>query len=422
MAKNKRRKRRSSSGPSGGGTPKVRVKVAFADTDLDDATRLVKPAILYADSVTLFSPIASMINELAGLAQLSNPSDQMAVMLQLIQAVPSLGQGAGISPDALQPVLDFLSLDPKLVRALGRATGNSSELDRLFAELDQISDAWGGFGAAIEEGRDKVGGRELFAAVESGVVSVAELTPSTGGTQELADAIAAATGSSTSGALDDVMNGFLAQTLEALSDGKSFPLLDEQTTGLVRALEREAQATPADANLQRGSEITTAVAFMGFLPHFHKMPIDEILDLRSELRAPLVRFRSAVARIAKTFTSRSIDPEFRADAESAWRTDVEPALLEIRETLAEHGLLQEAASIALGDPARLAKEAGAVFAASMAGIVDLSGLVLAAATAGVPVADTAGRAILARERGRRDADKSSFFFLHKVDEASRDAR
>lgn len=50
------KRRRNSGGPSGGGTPKVRVKVSVADADLDAATRLVKPALLYADSVTLYSP------------------------------------------------------------------------------------------------------------------------------------------------------------------------------------------------------------------------------------------------------------------------------------------------------------------------------------------------------------------------------
>lgn len=51
MSKRQKKRRRDSAGPSGGGTPKVNVKVVVADADLSAATRLVKPALLYADSV-----------------------------------------------------------------------------------------------------------------------------------------------------------------------------------------------------------------------------------------------------------------------------------------------------------------------------------------------------------------------------------
>jgi len=421
MAKGKKngKRRRNSAGPSGGGTPKVRVKVSVADADLDAATRLVKPALLYADSVTLYSPAASMVNELAGLTRLSTPQEQLAVTLQLIQAVPALAEQAGLSDEVLRQVAAFTALDPKTLRVFGRATGKDESVRKLLEPLEGLSDIWGGFDGALKQAREKIGGTELFEAIDRGVVSVAGLSSTTSGVRELADAAAAAAGDAQSGALDDVLWAFVGQTLEALTDGKSFPLLDAQTTGLVRALEREASASPSAENLRRGAEISAAISFMGFLPHFVTLPMDEVLDLRKELDTPLRRFRGAVARMSQDFRSRPIDEGFSADAEDAWRTSVEPALVDIREALAEHNLLNEVASVALGDPRRLVTEAGSVLAASMGGVISMSSIVLAGAMAGLPALDVAGRAIRERERNRREVATNSFYFLHRVGEASR---
>ena len=123
--------------------------------------------------------------------------------------------------------------------------------------------------------------------------------------------------------------------------------------------------------------------------------------------------------MSKEFRTRSIDEEFTTEIEDAWRTTVQPALLEIRETLAEHSLLTEAASIVLGDPRRIATEAGAVLAVSMGGVMRMSEVLLAAATAGLPTLDVLGRALAGREAARRNVAKNSFYFLHRLDQPGR---
>lgn len=418
MSKKDKKRRRNSTGPTGGGTPKVRVKVAVADSDLDAATRLVKPALLYADSVTLYSPAASMVNELAGLTRLSTPQEQLAVTLQLVQAVPALAEQSGLSADMLEHASTLTGLDSTTLRAIGRATGEEESVGQVLNALEALSETWGGLEEALAQARENIGGTELFQAIDRGVVSVASLQ-STAGAQELADAVAAATGDAQAGALDDLLAAFVGQTLEALTDGKSFPLLDAHTTGLIRALARETNATPSEENLRRGAEVSAAVAFMGFLPHFVALGMDEVLDLRRELDTPLKRFRGAVARMSREFRNRPIDEGFAADAETAWRTTVEPALVDIREALAEHRLLREVASVALGDPRRLITEAGGVLAASMGGVISMSSIVLAGAMAGVPALDVALRAIRERERNSQEITKNSFYFLHCVGEANR---
>jgi hypothetical protein len=158
---------------------------------------------------------------------------------------------------------------------------------------------------------------------------------------------------------------------------------------------------------------------MGYLPYFPDLSMDEVLDLRKALAKPLVRFRGALARMSRDFESRPIDEEFEAEVGDAWRTQVAPALADIREALSEHGLLSEAASIALGDPRRLLVEAGGVLAAAHGDVVSLSGLITAGVAAGLPLADVAGRALLQSREAKRNARKNAFYFLHRLADEGR---
>lgn len=65
---------------------------------------------------------------------------------------------------------------------------------------------------------------------------------------------------------------------------------------------------------------------MGFLLAFPRLPIDEVLDLRDEIKTPVVRFRGEISTLAKAFETRSIDETFDAEVEDAWRQTVAPSL------------------------------------------------------------------------------------------------
>lgn len=183
-------------------------------------------------------------------------------------------------------------------------------------------------------------------------------------------------------------------------------------------MERESHVVFGGATAARSEEVDAATRFMAYLPYFARMPLDEVLDLRSELAEPLARFRSEMVKLSRDF-ARPIDPSFAVDVDDAWRERVAPALVDIREALAEHGLLREVASVARGDVARLFSEAGGVLAASHANLVSLSEFVTVAAAAAVPALHTLGKAVNERLNATSDVQKQGFYFLHKVDEETR---
>jgi hypothetical protein len=418
VAKGKKRRRRAGPPPNAA-APKVHVQVALADTDLRVAGRLVKPALLYADRVTIYSPAASMMSAVADLASIGDPRQQLLVTLEIVKEVPQLASQLDVPSETLDQLRGLLGVDRRLIRRIGALHGARSQIDELYEQLDGLDSIWREqIPDAIAKAKEAVGADELLLAVQAGAVKVANLGDSPN-SDVIADSLRRATGASTGTAVDDMILGFTSRIVEMLADQRSFPLFDAQSSGLIRALERESAVAPSSHAMRRGAEVSSGASFMGYLPYFPELPMDEVLDLRKTLGKPLVRFRGELARMSREFESRPIDEEFEAEVEDAWRTQVAPALADVREALSEHGLLSEAASIALGDPRRLLVEAGGVLAAAHGDVVSISGLVTAGIAAGLPLADVAGRALQQSRAAKRDARQSAFYFLHRLAEEAR---
>jgi len=417
MGKRSRKRNRGAgkppSTPDREARPLVHVRVALADMDLAAAAPLIKPAILYADKVTVYSPAATMLRHVHEFAGLSDPREQVLAMLEIARDVPTLRNQLGVDDATLESFKAFMSLDRRVVRLAEQQFGGAPEIESLYAGLDELSVQWRSeMPAAVASATDAVGGAELMTAVEAGAVTVADVVTHDSA-RVVAGALRAATGEEYRGMTDELVEGFVARTIETLGDSRSFPLLDADSSGLIRALEAQAGSRVRGTG-SHGEEVAAAAQFMGFLPYFEELRMTEILELRSELREPLLRFRSAMARMSTTFGQTALDEGFASEVADAWRTDVEPALLDIRETLAEHGLLRETASVAFGDPRRLLVEAGGVFAAASTPAISLSHLMTAAVAAGITVSDVIGRAVVGRQAARRAARNHAFYFLHRV--------
>lgn len=358
------------------------------------------------------------------LGKAKDRSEQFDFFLEIMQKVPSLAAEMQVDPATLREFRAFLTVDPEVVRQLSRIHGGEGEVDSLYEKLGDFDDIWEKqIPQVLTELKSKFGASEVLEAVEHGCVRVADLGE-TSDAEYVASALRASTGESRDDDdLEDLMASFASRLVEILTEHRSYPLLDALSADLARSFEQTGEVDISERSMRRSSDVSSAVSFMGFLPSFNYLGIDEILDLRSQLRGPLIRFRAALTTLSREFEMRPIDEGFEVEIEDAWRQRVAPALEEIRETLAEHGLLRETASIALGDPRRLMIEAGGVVAAGNAAVESLSGFMTAGLAAGIPVADTVARAVVKVLEARRDIRKNAFFFLHQLEsEAARRVR
>ena len=409
--KKERARRRSKTGPTPSkARPKVHASVVAANMDLTAANRLVRPALLYADSVTVYSPAASLITSVSTLAAITSPADRLSIIFELAKTVPGLGAQINATPEQLEGVLAIAAMSESQLRQVGQPAGSSTEISGIKSFLQGFDEMWDGdVQQAVSDAVATTGGSELLAAVESGLVNVAPLGSSTD-TETIAETLRLASGDRTTHGTDGMLEDFVERLGMVLQDDRSFALLDADSVGLAPTL-RQGSSNHSGHRL---SEIGSAAAFMGYLPDFDDMRLDEAADLRSSLETPLVRFRGAVSRLSHEFESTPLDAAFDREVEDAWRATVEPALAEIREGLAEHGLLRSARSVALGDPRRLMAEAGGVLALTMGSVMSLSSAASVAAAAAVPALDLAGRSVAKRSDARLAARTNAFYFLHAL--------
>lgn len=90
----------------------------------------------------------------------------------------------------------------------------------------------------------------------------------------------------------------------------------------------------------------TAAALMAQLPTFPQATVDEVLDIRAELAAPLRQFRSAMVEVSKDFTSEAWEADFDDEVQNARVESVAPAISEIEASVHDNrSLLTKAAGV-----------------------------------------------------------------------------
>jgi hypothetical protein len=126
----------------------------------------------------------------------------------------------------------------------------------------------------------------------------------------------------------------------------------------------------------------------------------------------LVRYRAAVMKLSKELP-RAVGPEVKAHIDDLWRSQVAPAVLEIEEALADHGVIREIARSATTDIRTLMAETAGLFL----GMNTLSGLdawVNATIAGAGPTIHAGARGALAAYDAKRDAKRHDLFFLYAV--------
>jgi hypothetical protein len=397
------------------------ITVSHADMRLDSAAELIKPAVLYADTVTIYSPATSMLQSARSFSRITDPREQILAVMEVYEAAPGLAPAGGVELAALPAIRRQLRANERLVRMVDRTkhvSGPYVELKQMLSAMRSLFE--NDLMNKVREIEDERGASELLVAMDAGLVRVGKLTD-TSAASDVASWVNSALGQASAVNPGDMIDVLWDRILDMLLEPSAFPLLDAISNDLIRALEKEQGGRDySEQSLRHSAEVTAASLFMGFLPYFQRLSMDELLDLREKLQVPLVGFRAAMVELSGEFGVRSMDREFGAEVQDAWRGRVEPALAEIRASLHDHGVLKETASTVMTDPRRVILEGtGGVIAAAVSPTLHVGHLT---ALAGVTTGITADVLLRAAERVRAvraGVRKQRFYFLHHLDEASR---
>lgn len=346
------------------------ISLAMDGLNLSPVTEMTKAALLYADRVTIASPSASLLTALASLT-LGDERQRMRTLSELASALPG--------GETIPPMVAYLlskrhySREELLVR--NRLRESTRELERI-----------------VEHQLDEAGAAELAPAIESGVVDIDLL-----GVDEL----------TAEGDIEIILEHFtkLMETMVS-SSSTSHPLFDASASDLLKAMIDEGAIGHAD--LGPATEISMAKSLISSLEAFPQASMDVVLDVRARLADPLTRFRVAMDDMAREVRVTPVGPAFDAEVRRLYRARVEPALLEIRETIEELGArptLARAASSGL-PTAAISFLVGAA--------LDPADWIKLGAVGGAVVV-TAAKEYLKRQEVAKRAKSNEIFFLYAAD-------
>lgn len=213
---------------------------------------------------------------------------------------------------------------------------------------------------------------------------------------------------------DAVMKNWLALLRSLLVDKRTRLVLDDQVGSLAASLIREGHVNPHRLTLLHAGEAAVGSGLVARLPAFPSAPLDEILDLRSDLSGPLGRYRAAVVRLSARVTAGPFDTDLPLELDDLWATEVQPALDEMDEDLHRHGLVGEIARSARQDVHKLLTEGAGLYM----GLSQLTSMDdwLAATTGVAGVALTAGA--LGYDRAadaKHQVSRRDLYYLYEVD-------
>jgi hypothetical protein len=364
---------------------------------------LVKAALLYADTVEVLSLGNQMVRDVNTFA--AGDSTNLYALLASLDDSTLLHLDPNVRDvDQWRQLVPMLmTLDPDALRSVAAGDPELSELAE-FADLldtgrDTLESTMAEMRAVAERMRVESGLAELEPAFKRQLVRFND--------KIIIDED-----------MDAVIAAFIAELKRYLQDPKKFVLLDADMASLARSMIDEGLVQPPQRALSNAGEAALGTGFVARLPAFTDPPMDELIDLRVDLDEPLGRYRRKVSDLRGKLQTGPFDEHIGAEIDAIWRTEVNPALSDIRQAMADHRFARELLRGVVDDLSKFVKgdivPAGGLTLIT-ASAFDVSTAITAGLTATSAITPTAAKAFRARLEGRAAARAHDLFYLHAVD-------
>lgn len=333
-----------------------------SEQSLKSEIDLTKTALLYGDSVTLFSPKLQPLVAMESLRRGDNIREFLRFVQNHMDLPPS-------EEAVLRQISSMLhSIPPNLMGQLR---------DQMKEPLRQVETMWRG-----------MGGDEIKLAVDVGVLKLDQVIHGRGA--EAANTIQR-----------DVTR--ILHTI--LDDGSTYPLFDEMISAVSASLRLDASNA---TSRRRGRETGLASGLTVRLPSFPNASMSEILDIRKVLAPTLGAFRVAIHSMSGQLDVSPTSPEFQHIVDELWNSIVAPALDELEDRIAHDSSLRD-----------LVLNPLSTVGAPLAGIISLgltqSPVIASAVGASLLAANTLAE-VRTQSNRRIDTTRSEFYFLYAANQ------
>lgn len=282
---------------------------ADGEVSLERDLRLVRAALLYADTVEFVSPTAQMLASVSSLA--SGSPEAIAAFIAVLDDETA----AHILGDTdRSTALEGLELIAQ-VKAMPREQRRKHLPAEVATEVDT---ATAGMSAALAELDELVvaaGMPELVDAVDSGVLSL---------NLDLFN-----------GDVDDYMDRFLEVLKGRLEAPGVHLLLDDEMAGIARGMIAEGMVNPSEVGLSRAVRTQAGTRLISHLPAFPDARVADILEARLELHDPLSAYRAGMKSVEGALTAQAFDPELPSEIDEYWRDVIDPSIRRLQADLSK---------------------------------------------------------------------------------------
>lgn len=387
MGKAARRKRSGKAATAGVVRGGVTLVIATApdttsgELSVAEDVRLTRAGLLYADKVELWSPAASLLATMA-----AGVRDDPLTLLEGLMALNDR-QLAGMGmddPAQARRVLDSMRQFRGLTRVQRRAA--PTDVKAVFAHASTILSGLSATGNSVIETLDAqwvaAGGAELSEASEAGLLEVRRPDWATA---------------------DQQIEAYVEQLATLIEDPRRHMLFDEPTAELVSHLRDDGRVAAAPRALLNAQEAGAGTRFIEYLQAFPEAPMASVIDARMTLGDELVRYRRAVSSVAAKLSAEAVDADFDAELDHVWRSDVQPALVDLRAAVGGSRVAKDAVLAFGQDKTTLSAAAvgGSVMVLGIAGLASISGPGIAAGAVGVAASAAVAGVKAVADRSRR---------------------
>lgn len=309
------------------------------NTSLEREMNYIKSALLYADKVTLISPLVYMFNRLT---DKSNGLSEKTAIRLIKQILPLAKLNNARFYEESYPVIEEFSniINSKRYKSIP------------YVKKIEIQKQLRNFTAQICEGMISfVGekhGSELQTLIDEGQVKIEKFDHSLGD-------------------LDLCVKDYC--TLLTKSVQSSYPLFDTQSNDLMKAAVDSKVVNLSSVDRQKITHAGLADNYIQKLPSFSEASIGELIDIKRELSKPLVRFRGKMLEYSESIQSMPWDVDFENECDILYSKEVVPALLEIEESTKDGSFIKNVGRKFLTDEGVWKSTGGLVVSIAASGVI-----------------------------------------------------
>lgn len=363
---------------------------------LEKEIKLIKAALLYSDTATLYSMSTSMLSLMLSLKTLTTK-----------QKIYFLGSVA--------PQLVKESNRESLVRnlpVLYQLIEKRNELkpDQLLFLINienQIETMWEPMIELFESYAVDAGAGEIETAINAGLLNIHVLGLQKDETFKFAQ-------------MNDIINkrkpeSILVEYINAITrivvEGDAYPLFDDMTGDFIGSLIKEERIDVSESRTARGKNSVLATRLLERLPLFEEASMDEIIDIRAELDRPLINFRRAIIDFSKDMKTAAWNKDFPIEADQVFYQKVAPAILEIEEKVKQTKSLSDFLIRLANRPV-----AASTLSVLISQAMELPGLASTALTIGGMIASGAASILEYKSvlKSRKDIEQNQLFFYYRA--------